>query len=228
VKVPFAYNLSLWNMDAVNTIDLNKADSLDIDEAIMKAEQSFGVRFNDDDFKKVTNFEELCEVVICKIEASGEHVNDCTSQQAFYKLRHSISSVLHINKNNLYLNTELNEILPRKNRRKNVQALEQMMGFKLNLLRPPKWLSTTLGLILLASFVLIFIKWKAGIPAFASTLAVLKLIAKYAKTFDVKTLGEAAEKLTKENYRQSRRNPETINKAELTEKVKALFAEELA
>ena len=44
---------------------------------------------------------------------------------------------------------------------------------------------------------------------------------------DITTVGELSEKIAREHYRKVRRNPATINRNEVTKKVKELFIADL-
>jgi hypothetical protein len=72
-----------------------------------------------------------------------------------------------------------------------------------------------LFILLCISFVYIFVNFLFGISAFAILSAAIKISQKNGDEFKVKTLREVVEKMTWENYKNSRRNPASINKTEI-------------
>ena len=74
--------------------ELKNIDSEDLEELLKKVEASFDIKFGAAELANISTFGQLCNHISNKIQL--EHFNDCTSQQAFYKLRDSISSTLQI------------------------------------------------------------------------------------------------------------------------------------
>lgn len=102
-------------------------------------EESFRIKFVDNELKDITTIGQLCDQIISKIEF--KNTNDCTSQQAFYKLKNAISEVINLDKKSITPSTSLDNILPRKHRLVSLKKIENHIGFKLNILRPPNWVS---------------------------------------------------------------------------------------
>jgi hypothetical protein len=73
-------------------IELKNIDPLDIDDLLSKIELSFGIEFFENELNHIKTFGEFCEYVENKIEF--KNTNDCTNQQAFYKLRNALSEIL--------------------------------------------------------------------------------------------------------------------------------------
>ncbi|HEX8377523.1 MAG TPA: hypothetical protein VF602_06865 [Pedobacter sp.] len=138
---------------------LNNIDSEDIDDLLLGVEKSFVIKFANTELSHIMTFGELCDHVANKIKL--EHVSDCTTQQAFYKLRHSIAT--NLDYTDLTTKTLISQIFPRPTRIADVKTLEQHLGFKLNILRPKHSISGSLVFILIASLVAIFFNWKVGI-----------------------------------------------------------------
>lgn len=90
---------------------LEQYDSLDVDDLIVKIEKSFAIRFNETDFSSTKTNGDFEMVILSKF--NGEGKNDCTSQQAFYKLRTIVSENFEIEKNDIKLKTKLDEIFPK-------------------------------------------------------------------------------------------------------------------
>ncbi|NEU08171.1 acyl carrier protein [Flavihumibacter sp. R14] len=201
---------------------LNNVDSEDIEDLLLKVEKSFDIKFADFELANVTTFGELCDHIANKIEL--ENFEDCTTQQAFYKLRQSISVSLYFNVSELTPATSVTHILPRPNRIAKVKKLEEHLGFKLNILRPKHSISGTLILSLLASLVALFFQWKVGVLGLAISIFGLWLAGKMGKETDLTNLGEIVEKMTRENYLKSRSNPRTFNKKEVEKVLMDLFS----
>jgi len=193
--------------------ELKNIDPDDISDLLVKVEKSFDIKFGDTELMHISTFGELCDHIASKIQLDNS--DDCTSQQAFYKLRDAISLTLQIDNKTISTNFSLADVLPRKSRRSRTQKLEEQLGFKLNILRPPHWVSGTLIITLLASLVGFFFNWQIGLLGLTFSIAGLSLASKIGNELDLLTVGQVAEKITRENYLKSRRNPKTFNKNEI-------------
>ncbi|MBD1422629.1 acyl carrier protein [Sphingobacterium chuzhouense] len=123
---------------------LENIDSEDIDDLLIEIEKSFEISFADAELSSITTFGQLCDLVMEKIKL--ENVDSCTTQQAFYKLRNAISITLQIDHKSISTDLPLTVILPHKERRHRTKKLERHLRIKLNILSPPDWLITTLGM----------------------------------------------------------------------------------
>lgn len=193
--------------------ELKNIDSEDIEDLLVKVETSFDIKFVGDELVHITTFGQLCDHISSKIQLDNS--DDCTSQQAFYKLRNAISSTLEIDNKTISTDFPLAECLPRQSRRSRTKKLERYLGFKLNILRPPHWVTVTLAILLLASLVGLFFNWQIGLIGLAFSIAGLWLANKIGNELDLQTVGQVAEKMTRENYLKSRRNAKTFNKREI-------------
>jgi hypothetical protein len=205
--------------------ELKNIDPDDISDLLIKVENSFNITFSDMELTHISMFGELCDHIANKIQL--DHADDCTSQQAFYKLRDAISLILQIDKKTISTNHSLADFLPRKNRRLRTQKLEEQLGFKLNILRPPHWVTGTLSIISLASFVGLFLNWQIGLFGLVFSIAGFWLTSKIGNELDLQTVGQVAEKMTRENYLKSRRNSNTFNKKEIEKVLTEWFSYDL-
>ena len=205
--------------------ELKNIDPDDISDLLIKVENSFNITFSDTELTHISMFGELCDHIANKIQL--DHTDDCTSQQAFYKLRDAISLILQIDKKTISTNHSLADFLPRKNRRLRTQKLEEQLGFKLNILRPPHWVTGTLSIISLASFVGLFLNWQIGLFGLVFSIAGFWLTSKIGNELDLQTVGQVAEKMTRENYLKSRRNSNTFNKKEIEKVLTEWFSYDL-
>lgn len=193
--------------------ELKNTDPEDIDLLLEKVEKSFDIKFGQSELMHISTFGELCDHIENKIQLDNS--DDCTSQQAFYKLRDAISLTCQIDKTTISTNLPLADILPRQSRRSRTRKLEKQLGFDLQILRPPHWVVWTLAIILLASLVVLFINWQIGLIGLVLSMVGFRLADKIGNELDLQTVGQVAEKMARENYLKSRRNPKTFNKNEI-------------
>lgn len=213
-------------MSNFDPYELRNVDSDDIDDVLIKIEASFCFKFGHTELKDVKTFGELCDIITNKVQGDG--VNDCTTQQAFYKLRNAISATLFIEKNSILPDTALSELFPRYNRRRLIRTIESDLGFKIDVLRPKHWISGTLVMILFASCIGLFIFWKVGLTGFSLSIIGFGLADRLGIELNFQNVGQLAEKISRENYLKSRRNSATVNRNEIAEKVKELFIQNLS
>ena len=205
--------------------ELKNIDPDDLNDLLIKIEKSFDIKFASSELMHISNFGDLCDCILNKIHFYSS--DDCTSQQAFYKLRHAISSIFNIENKAISTNFDLIDFLPRNSRRSRIKNLEAHLGFKLNILRPPHWLTGSLAILLLISFVLIFFSWQIGLAILALSIAGLWFSDKVANELDMQTVGQVATKMARENYLKSRRNGTSVNKNEIEKILIDLFNNDL-
>jgi hypothetical protein len=205
--------------------ELKDIDPEDIEDLLVKVETSFDIEFVGDELVHMTTFGQLCNHIANKIQL--DHLDDCTSQQAFYKLRDVISSTFQIDYKTISIDFPLAELLPSQSRRSRTKKLERQLGFELNILRPPHWVTQTLAILLLVSLVGLFFNWQIGLLGLTFSIAGLRFAKKMGNELDLQTLGQVAEKMTRENYLKARRDPKTFNKKEIEKVLTEWFINEL-
>lgn len=205
-------------------VDLKNLDPLDIDDAIFSIEKSFNLKFKDDELSEIKTFGELVDIVSDKIKL--ENIESCTTQQAFYKIRKALKEAFNID--NVTPKTKLAEIFPKKNRRKNVKNFEKSLGFKINILTVNGIATITLLITFLFSIFYLGFDWKIGILGILISILGFKITFRFAKELVVKTIGELSEKITRENYLNSRSNSKSFNKKEIESIIMELFCEHTA
>jgi hypothetical protein len=193
--------------------ELKDLDSEDIEDLLVKVETSFDIKFVGNELSHITTFGQLCDHIANKVQLDNS--DDCTSQQAFYKLRDAVSSTLQIDNKTISTDFPLTDLLPRESRRSRTKKIEKYLGFQLNILRPPHWVTGTLIILLLTSIIGIFFNWQIGLLGLTISLLGTWLANKAGNELDLHTVGQVAEKMTRENYLKSRRNPKTFNKKEI-------------
>lgn len=205
--------------------ELKNIDPDDISDILVKVEKSFDIKFGDTELLLITTFGELCDHIANKIQL--HHTDNCTSQQAFYKLRAAISSMLQIDKKTISTDFSLADLFPRQSRRLRIKKLEAHLGFKLNILRPPHWATGILAVLLLSAFITLFFDWQTGLAGFVFSIAGFWLANKTGNELDLKTIRQVAEKMTREHYLKSRRNPGTFNRREIEKVLTDWFSDDL-
>ncbi|OOQ61475.1 hypothetical protein BC343_19930 [Mucilaginibacter pedocola] len=206
--------------------NLNNVDADEISDVLVKIEKSFDIAFCDDDLKEAKTFGALCDVVVAKVKQT--HADSCTTQQAFYKLRSAINARNPDEKYLVKPQTKLCDLFPRDNRIEVVADIEAEMGFHMNLLQPKPWIVWTFGLLLVASIALFWVNSTIATLALIVSIAGLRLAGRFGKELKVKTVGDLAEKIAREHYLKCRRDASSVNRAEVVQKVKDLFARDLA
>jgi hypothetical protein len=156
-----------------------------------------------------------------------ENVNDCTSQQAFYKIREAICKLKSLDKNAITTSTELKDIFPKDSIRKDFKYIGEIIGIKLSYFRPKKIISSILLILIVSSFILIFIKPLIGIIGFIIFITLLRLAYRFSRQLDFKTVGEFADKVSTFDYAQIRRFSNTANYSEIEKRVSKIITESL-
>lgn len=204
---------------------LENIDSEDMCELLVKVEKSFDVKFGDTELINILTFGELCDHITTKIQLDNS--DDCTMQQAFYKLRNSILVTQELQNKTITPDTLLVNLLPRQGRLIATKRIERHLGFKLSILRPPHFVTGILSVIFVASIVVLFFNWQIGLEGLAFSIGGLWFSRKIGKELDMETVGQVAEKMTHENYLKARRNQTTFNKSEIEKVLTDWFSEDL-
>jgi hypothetical protein len=130
-------------------------DQFEQDDLINFLEHSFNIEFDWDELTRISTFGQLCDIIESKI--TDKHEESCTSQQAFYKLRSAIASVLKLNEQKISLDCRLETLFPRKDRKLLLHEVEWQLQFEINLLVPKKVAYIPVIITGLASSYMLFI-----------------------------------------------------------------------
>lgn len=201
------------SVNLMKDFELSNIDIEEIESFLKEIENSFKIRFFSDELIHITNFGQLCDAITNKIEL--ENSSNCTSQQAFYKLREAIGLILNIEKRTITLNLPISGLFSQKTRISNIKKLESNLGFKLNLLGPPLWLSILFSILFILSFVTLFFVLSFGLLGILISIIGFKVSTENGTELNLKTIRQIVEKMTRENYLKSRRNQNTFNKNEI-------------
>lgn len=204
---------------------LKNVDTDHIDDVLIKIKRSFDIELDNEGLKDINTLGSLCDIIADKINLSNTRTY--TTQQAFYKLRSAIVDTTAFDKTTIKPQTRLSMLFPTENVLQLISEIENESGFKINLLKPRKGVVGLFVLILTASFIGCFYNWQIGVSGLVISVISLKLAGKFGKEIHLKTLGDLANKISKESYLISKRKTCSINKTEIEQKVRALFINEL-
>ena len=202
---------------------LSDNDPDDLNDAIIEIETLFDLKFEDNALWDVKTFGELCDIIIDNIQLS--HSDTCTTQQAFYKLRAAISKSIGVV--GVVPQTALTDILPKKHRIKYTEKIAVELDMKLSILSPPNFVTWTLMVILVSSLLGMFLRWKIGVPMFIFSVLGFYVSHKLGKELTLKTVGDLASEIARDEYLKSRRHPDTFNKNEMENVLINLFSNRL-
>lgn len=208
----------------METRKLDKWELEDLEDSLFQFEKKYGIRFTQEELNSIESIEDLTNAIINKFD--DENINDCTSQQAFYKLK-EILMRLDIGGFEINPKTKLEQLIPRKNRIQNVKKIEKELGFKLEILQPKSIIIYTLLLLSVCVIITAFFNFFYAIIFGIVLFYLFKITVKTGKEFEIKTVGELAKEITRENYFNVRRTPKTINKKEFKKVVLDWFSDRM-
>ncbi|WP_118953313.1 acyl carrier protein [Taibaiella helva] len=195
------------------TTTLAHCDDDDIFDIVHELEKSFGLSFARDAFRDVKTFGDLCTVF--EQHLTAEHRDDCTSQQAFYRVRSAIVTTLPVDQNQVTPDSSLRTLFSKPGRRKRIHAFETCLGVKVSLLVYPNWLVPVSCFLFACSFIALLFSGKIAIAGFILLFVVNRLEKYYDSQFAMTTVRQLAEQLTIEHYTAARRFNHTVNRTEI-------------
>ncbi len=212
-------------MPGVDNLELHDNDLEDIELALEKVFVAFGISCVNNEMAHIQTFGEMCDYIETKI--NREHVGDCTTQQAFYKLRDAFSSVLKVDTSSITPSTEIANLLPAKHRKKRISQIENRIGIKLNILEAPHWITYSLILLFFLSLGILFVSTAVGLFGIAAFIVGGVLARVFGNELTIDDIGQLARKINNERYVNVRRNPQTMNKREIRNVIINIFEREL-
>ncbi|HUC79856.1 MAG TPA: hypothetical protein VMR70_03035 [Flavisolibacter sp.] len=121
----------------------------------------------------------------------------------------------------------MQKLVPKSIRRQSFKNIDGHLGFNTKVLRPKHSITGTLAIIFVASLVGLFFFWQAAIVGLAVSIIAMAIANKFGNELDLLTVGQFADKLSREHYLKSRRVSMTVNKNEVEQKVKDIFIADL-
>ena len=219
-------NRQFLTMTILDDLKLDEYETEDISDVLVKLEKSFAIKFPKDAFTSTKTFGELCDIIESSIKFDNKE--DCTKQQAFYRIRTAICETQVIDKSLINLDTKLVHVFPRNKRRRQVKKFHKHLGIDLEFLTYPDWLSVTLIVGILGSLIAFFFDWKVAVSGIAFFIIALKVADKFGKDLKCDTVKELTEKAATEHYVHIRRSKLTVNRNEILDTIKEAFSIGLA
>ena len=201
-------------------------DSEDAGDLFEKIQRSYGFKFNPEELNSVKTFGDLCNLVIRGTDCT--HVNDCTSQQAFYKLRKILMSALNIEKDKIIPSSTLAGLTGKSVNIGTFLLLDQQLSGQQALFRSYAWRLWLSGMLLIVG-ILLAATFKNMYCAIFVAVETTGLFFCLFEVWNLSrlTIGQMAKRLSVKQYRLMRSNPDSINKDEVIANLKYMICEDL-
>lgn len=206
---------------------LDNIDPLDVDDFLIKVEESFQIKIIDDDIN-VKTFGEFVDYVESKLKQKY-FVNDknCTSQFLFYRIRNVLINS-NFSKENIVPETKLNKLIEIKSRKKKILEIQNELGFKVDALRTPYIIPIIIFLVfILLLFNLAFqiLSIEILLTGVGIFMALIFISNPLTIIFKDKTLGQLVKRIERENYLLSQKEQTEYNPNEIEANLKEFFIE---
>ena len=222
-RVVFSQTLvgSNTKMTTLYDFKLDEIDPEDFGDTLLKLEKSFGIKFAVNSMKDAKTFGDICDVIESHINFADKE--DCTTQQAFYKVRKAISLTQNFKDRKIEPQIKLEDIFPRINRRKNIKHFQQALGFSIDILSMKTWLGWTLTIGFIGSLIAFFFSWQYAVAGLTFFTLCTWTASKFSKELNVSTVRELTEKISREHYSLARRQSGTMNRNEIVKTIQDVF-----
>ncbi|MBS1733889.1 MAG: hypothetical protein JST02_11395 [Bacteroidetes bacterium] len=208
-------------MTILTDFKLDNISPEDFGDTLLKIEKSFGVHFTYNSFKNAKTFGDICDIIESQLNLSDK--DDCTRQQAFYKVRKAIGLTQNLDERSIELQTKLEDIFPRLNRRQNVKLLQEALGFSVDILTMKTWLALTIIGGFTLSLIAFFFSWQYAVAGLTFFTLLTWTASKFSKELNVSTVRELTEKISREHYSLARRQSGTMNRNEIVKTIQDIF-----
>ena len=208
-------------MTTLDDYKLDNIDPEDFGDTLLKLEKSFGAKFADNSFKDAKTFGDICNILESQINLVDK--NDCTTLQAFYKVRKAIGLTQHLDERDIELQTKLENIFPRANRRQTIKRFQQALGFSVDILSMKTWLSWTLAAGFIVSLLAFFFSWQYAVAGLTFFTVATWTASKFSKELDILTVKQLTEKISREHYSLASRQSGTMNRNEIVKTIQDVF-----
>jgi hypothetical protein len=205
--------------------NFNDVDPLYISAALTKIERSFNITIDNESLENVTTFNGLCDLITNRIKL--ENSDSCSTQHAFYMLRCAIAEITGIDKCEITPHTRLSKIFPRESRLRTICEIEEHLGFNTNLLQPKQWVITLFSMTLLISIIGLFYNWEIAAAGILASAIGLKLAGKFGKEIHLKTVGDMANKISRQSIVKARHASGAMGKNNVEQKLKEILANDI-
>jgi acyl carrier protein len=201
-------------------------DSEDVGDLFENIQLSYGFTFKPDELGKVKTFGDLCDLVIRGSDCT--HVNDCTSQQAFYKVRKILVNALNVEKDKITPSTTLQVLTGSSVNIATFYYLDQQLADPTAKFRSYAW-QMKLHRIFLFATVILAIALKNMYGAIFVSVVAVGLLLRLIDIWNLsrQTIGQMAQRLSIKRYKLMRSDPGTINKDEVIDNLKFMIIDSL-
>ncbi|MBF0598408.1 sulfite exporter TauE/SafE family protein [Faecalibacter rhinopitheci] len=206
----------------MNITKLDQFEIENIEDVLPMFEETFKIKFENDETEKLNNFNEFSDLIISKMNLENDNL--CTSQRAFYQFRNAIETEKIIARNVIKPETDLKTIFPKRNRRKIVKQIENQLGYKIEVLAPSQITINILLFAFIISFIGLFINWQIAILGILISVLGFYL-TKFSNRLDKRTVREIIEKNTAQKYFKIRNSENSFNKNEFKDIILEWFSE---
>lgn len=207
-------------------IELKDTQWEDLDDLLFEIEDKFNFYFDDYELENIADFDELVSLIMSKID--GEDDTLCTSLLAFYKTKSVIRETGLYDPSKLCPSTKLEDIFPKKSRRRLVNTFNRGIGTKLEILEPNRIILYFCCILLILSIVGLFFYFKLAIVGIAISILGIKSLYVFAKKLKYNTIRDMINGNLCVNYLTFRQNKTTINRKELRKLFYDFFSTNLA
>ena len=212
-------------MTNADDMQLYNIDPEDIEDAFIKVGKSFGIRLLRTTLEHAKTFGDVCDAIESQLNFADK--DDCTAQQAFYKIRKAISEVQHIDEKSVKLESELKTIFPRLTRIRDIKRFKRNIGIPVKFLDIKNWLEVVLLFGILISLISIFFNWRIGVVSLASLLMFRNILSRFSKELRISTVRELVELISREHYYLARRHRGSFNSNEVAATIQKMFMADL-
>jgi hypothetical protein len=134
---------------------------------VLQVESQFGIVVRDSDAEEIHTMGDLYNFVLTKVGQRPQHV--CISSATFYRLRRALGNLFGVPRGNVRTTSRLEDLIPIQDRKKHWQRLCAVIsGESLSSPRRPKWLTRSLAIAWIASFMtavaLGAVSYETGLP----------------------------------------------------------------
>lgn len=206
---------------------------LDSIEIVMGVEKTFEISIANREAEQIRTVRDFYEVVWAKIQHKS--AADCVSQALFYRLRRLFQEQLSVRSFGIKPETQLNDIIPGKGRRRIWRRLESEAKLKFpSLVLPRNWSIAIVSFNLTVLFIGVGYLYKSGghliawlLMAACIVFVVLldKAIAPLRTAFKAATMREFTYEVLRLNF--SKLNKDGVTRREMEEVMNLLFADKI-
>jgi acyl carrier protein len=140
---------------------------LDTVELVLETEERFGIQIEDEEASRVRTMGDFHALVLRKLSVAPSQ--RCLTAMAFYRLRRAMADAFGVNRRWVRPQRRLDDVLPRKRRRRDWPILSEATGLRMPQLQVPEVLPKTLFRIGLLTFVGgIVLAATRGVPVWAT------------------------------------------------------------